>query len=182
MRTYTVPKGKHDFRPWQIPWPILWPWFKGLRWRVRFDESVRYSLPGGYRGWNKGGGVIFSLFNNKIENHLWGWRWDEGLQAISFTAYSNTKLNEKGRFVGWVGAGDKLVNAKIGQTVEIEIVKYRKLEVLYTFRNLQTGVEQQCIHPTRKWFLLAKHGTLWFGGQYEAPHDISCELEVERIK
>lgn len=181
MRTYTVPAGKKDFRPWQIPWLIFYPRWRGRRWIVRFHESVRYTLPGGYRGWNKGGGVIFSLINNKKENHLWAWRYNPDIDVVEYTGYSNDQESEQGRNVGWPNIGEVVFYAKPEHRVIIDIQKRGTQTVRFFFRNTVTGYESACLHYTRKRFWLAKYGTLWFGGKYPAPHPISVDLDVRRI-
>jgi hypothetical protein len=181
MKKIAVSKGRKWFWPFQMPWPVLFRRWTGRYWLVRFDESARYELPNNYRGWNKGGGIIFSLLKNNEENHLWAWRWHEGLRAIQITAYSNQPGAPDGRIIGYPGAGDVLLLAKPGDLVEI-IMKPSPTGMLYIFYNVGNGHKTYITHPTRKRWWLAKLSGFWFGGQYPAPHRITIEAKVRKWK
>jgi len=87
MKTYTVKKGKHDFRPVDSLRPAN-PCTKEIRYKVTFTESCKYTLPGeDQRDWNKGGGVSFSLFSNTRNAVMWAWRWRPEIQRIELCAY-----------------------------------------------------------------------------------------------
>jgi hypothetical protein len=178
MKSISVQKGKKWFWPWQLPWPVLMRRWRGRYWLVRFDESARYELPNGYKGWNKGGGIIFSLLKNDQENHLWAWRWHEGLGVVQLTAYSNRPDEENGRIVGYPSpGGDVLMTAKPGDLVEIMMQHTEdRTGVRYTFFNAETGRTSHVTHPTRKPFWLAKLSGFWFGGLYPAPHRITIKV------
>jgi hypothetical protein len=71
----TLKKGRNNWRPWGIPWPLILPWFKAIKYTVNFDSSCWYNwLPDKDQDdINKGGGFTEMFSLNNASAYMWGW-------------------------------------------------------------------------------------------------------------
>lgn len=92
-----IDKGEHDWRPADIPVPILRCCFKELVFEVEFDKSCWYrwlqddgKVDKDQFDVNKGGGLTNMLSFNDVDSFMWGWWPDPEIKhKFNVTAYSN---------------------------------------------------------------------------------------------
>lgn len=92
MKQHTFKTGKRTLTPCE-PLQIWQPGkFNGVEYTVRFDETIRYRLPGEQQwDWLKGGGVSLDLFTNHRNSAMWGFRYNPDTDKVELNAYAHIK-------------------------------------------------------------------------------------------
>lgn len=165
MKTYKVKKGKHKFSP--RPFKLFWS-KKQLKFEFSFNESNIYELPNeNYGQWNKLCGLSdFNCYHHDQSVRI-GWRGD--IDGIECALYVRVDSEFK-----WVEFKHKFqIGRKYSGSLNIEKDKY-------TARIQLGGFSEQVSH---KRYISTKNGinyllTPYFGGKYEAPHDMDLKLLV----
>lgn len=83
-------KGFHDYfiNGWFPHIPAFWDTPKEIEWEVVLDDDHKYMLDNGdQRDWNKGGGVSFDYFNNRIQAAMWAHRWNPEDNTFDYCFY-----------------------------------------------------------------------------------------------
>lgn len=95
-KEYTVPAGKHDFKPNALPWPHFGA--REYEFSIRFDSSAWWSIededyPYGndIEDWNKAGGLTNYLNANNKQSVLIGWRPSPDYMVMEITGYVNDR-------------------------------------------------------------------------------------------
>lgn len=161
MKVYTIRKGKHRAWPFRFG---LYLSKKKIRFRVVFDMSCKYQLPGEDQGdINKLFGIGYFPDHHK-ESARFGWRYNEDINKIELFAYC---------YVNGKRITELITTVPFHQShvLEIEITDH-----LYYFNVYKDSFKATFVtthNHTRKWgFPLG----VYFGGNQPAPHKITIEM------
>ena len=153
----TLKKGKNNWRPWGIPWPLFLPMMKGIKYTVRFDKSCWYNwLPDtDHYDINKGGGFTEMFSLNNANSYLWGWNSDETEQGVfNIYAYYNAP-DTSFKF-------EKIGKVKAGEDFDVQVLTSGKIVILTQ--------EAEAFHQFEEpGFKVARMITEWFGGANNSP-------------
>lgn len=171
MKQHTFKTGKRTLTPCE-PLQIWQPGkFNGVEYTVRFDETIRYRLPGEEKwDWLKGGGVSLDLFTNHRNSSMWGLRYNPDTDKVELNAYAHidgntyyTKwlvdlaINEIGKIKIYPGEGDIWITHFITDTKEVKIPWLIPNKALF-YRRIKA----------------------WFGGTLPAPQDVNIVLSFKK--
>lgn len=160
--TYTIPKGKHR------AWPFRFGLFlskKKIRYRVAFDHSCKYILPGNdQQDINKLFGIGYFPSHHK-ESARFGWRWNAEKNKIEVFAYC---------YVNGQRITGRFTDIPLHQSFVFELSVLKEVYVFTVYKeSFETICQVQYKHK-RKWsFPLG----VYFGGNQTAPHKITIELK-----
>lgn len=181
MNRYTVYPGKHVFQLWGKVWepPCLKRKPTRIQWRVRFDESIRYSLPGvDQQDWNKGGGGSFDLFTNHTDAAMWAFRYDPELDLIDLTAYCH--VDGKRVIYKDILSSEIISKVMIGDDIDIVLVfDYFQKVYKFSFQVVGNPYKATCGIPFKHGKKLIRTIAAWFGGNNPAPQRIDLFLNRE---
>lgn len=162
MATYTIRKGKHRAWPWRFG---LYLSKNKIRFRVIFDISCKYQIPGeDQQDINKLFGIGYFPDHHK-ESARFGWRYNEGINKIELFAYCYVSGQRITEFITSVPFHQSHV-------LQLNITSnfYHLIVVKDSFE-----VSKSIQHKNkRNWsFPLG----VFFGGNQPAPHTIKIEMK-----
>lgn len=172
MKKYTFKKGKRKLKP-REPLQIWQPGkFESVEYTVRFDETIRYSLPGEEQeDWLKGGGVSFNLFTNHKNSTMWGFRYNPKFDKVELNAYAHIDGNTY--YTKW------LVDLAINETGKIKIYPGEGDIWITHFITDAKEVKIPWLIPNKALFY--RRIKAWFGGTLPAPQDVNMYREFKKI-
>ena len=162
MATYSIQQGKH--RAWPFRFGI-YLFKKKVRYRVAFDQSCKYELPGNdQQDINKLFGIGYFPSHHK-ESARFGWVYNPDINRIELYAYC---------YVNGKRISDLITTVPLHQSFVLQL---NIASDKYSFTVYKESFEVQTIiqhNNKRKWsFPLG----VYFGGNQPAPHKITIELK-----
>lgn len=162
IKTYTVHKGRHRAWPFRFG---LYLSKKKIRFRVAFDNSCRYQLPGeDQQDINKLFGLGY-FPNHHKESARFGWVYNPDINKIELYAYC---------YVNGKRITDQITTVPLHQSFVLELNISATAYSFTVFKeSFQASTHIQHSNK-RKWsFPLG----VYFGGNQPAPHKITIEMK-----
>lgn len=158
-KTTCVKKGRH----WA--WPIRFAATKsGFYWTIRTNSSMIYLIDGEDQwDYNKLVGIKLQYFKPMEDTMMLGWRFSPKTGLLEFAPYQHTN--------GERIIGDVIYSCKAGEIFDVKISFSGDLWSLQI--NNETPI--QSLYESRK-DKIGYEILNWFGGNKEAPHDISFDF------
>lgn len=171
MTKHTFKTGKRTLSPCE-PVQIWQPGkFSSIEYIVRFDETIRYKLPGEEQwDWLKGGGVSFDLFTNHRNSAMWGFRYNPDTDKVELNAYAHIK--------GKNYYTKPLAEVAPGETFRVKICPGEGDIWIVNIITSAKDVKIPWVIPIRAWFY--RRIPAWFGGTLPAPQDVNMYLTAEK--
>lgn len=162
MATYTIQAGKH--RAWPFRFGLYLSKTK-IRYRVAFDQSCRYSLPGNdQQDINKLFGIGYFPSHHK-ESARFGWVYNPDINRIEIHAYC---------YINGKRISDLITSVPLHQSFVLQL---NITADSYIFTVYRESFEVQSVirhRNKRQWgFPLG----VYFGGNQTAPHKITLEIK-----
>lgn len=167
MGRYTVREGQHAFTP-PVSLNIGRGW-KRIGWKCRLTESCVYDFGNADQAdWNKLAGVSFHLSTNHKNSIMFGWRWNPALQVFDLNSYAH--------IAGETFMGGPAVSVAPDTPFFVWMeIDYAAAYVRLTFNVGDfTRVEFVNFPDIPRW---NREIGAWFGGNREAPHQMTIEKE-----
>ena len=170
MKQYCVKKGKHDFKPFELPKIVRVKKIDHILIECRFSLSCVYDFKGDLDqlDWNKLPGASLFLWWNAIDHIIPAWRCaPSGLLEI--TAYTNSRKNGR-----QTGNGKQKIMLTLDPRKDLEFkckIKPSQNGQIWTYSFFKGGKEStnHAVHDIGKPTKLARTTGAWFGGSNNAP-------------
>ena len=177
MTKFTVKKGNYFCSPRRFKF-WLSPIGKTFTWKIKFDPNCKYILPGEDQwDWNKIGGIdLDSPFSTMTNSIMGGWRYNPTIEKIELNAYFHNGKGVENRIMS-----EPLCFVDTNQEVTLKILVGEDIwQVHYWSDPYGTMINHgiKSIKPKKASALFATEIQFYFGGNQQAPQDVSIYKEL----
>jgi hypothetical protein len=169
LDSYEIESGNHAARPVifnQTRYKV-----GRLKWQFAFGEGCDYVLPGeDQKDWNKAFGLSFDFLDRNLDAAMMGWRWNPDTQKIQVGGYFHDN-GMRAFSLQPVAVYDLCEIGECELVVDYEAQEYR---LLIWHAGETDTVQHYFTH--RK--LFSWEINAWFGGNNEAPNDMTIFKQI----